>query len=238
MATRKKDTQVNFFKDEKTIESGSLSPVLSTANTPGSLRNEPSPCRVVTYKERNDRLNNALKSSLLPMHTYQFASQNKELLNTLLKDDLVAFHKQTATLIMPKDYEKLKELFTLSALLGSKKIISRMKQDPIKVDAEILNMALWSGEFEGKELDYFIAQQKPSYNSLRYAMLSANVIVLAQVFASNPQLKVQTELFTALKQLLINEQTEAQMKELLIQHASPGISMKGADDLSSYTLAP
>lgn len=146
---------------------------------------------------RKLRLGKALKSSLLPMHTLSFASStsNKELIEPLLIDDETLFSVKTNALDSNKDadYEILKELLILAALLGSKNVLEKLKGFNIKIDSEVLNMAIWSGDFQGSELNYFMDRVTPSYNSIRHAILSEKVTVLEQVLNKNPQLKLTSE---------------------------------------------
>lgn len=170
------------------------------------------------------RLDSAKKGSLLPMHTLLFAQKipNYPLIKTVVEDNKGAFETAIADLDPNKDhdYEVLKELFILSALLGSKNVLSKLKQFDITVDSEILNMALWSGDFEGAELDYFMNHVSPTYNSIRHAISSGNINVLAQVFEKNPRLKANSEHLTAVDGLTKTVIEKNQMISLLQLHSA------------------
>ena len=164
------------------------------------------------------------KSSLLPMHRLLFAQNetNKPLIKTIVEDNRDAFESKIAGLDINKDhyYEVLKELFILAALLGAKNVLSKLKPLDITVDSEILNMALWSGDFEGAELDYFMNHASPTYNSIRHAILSANINVLAQVFEKNPRLKSNSEHLIAVNGLTKTVVEKSQMVSLLQLHSA------------------
>lgn len=147
--------------------------------------------------ERRDmvvtRLKSALESSLLPMDTLLFVKnyENKPLTITLLTDNSTALLLYIGGFDRNKknDYKILRELLILAALLGAKKVLEELKYFDITVDSFVLHMALWSGDFEDRELDYFMRKVSPSDESIPYAVLSANPNVLAQVFAQNTKLK-------------------------------------------------
>ncbi|RUR12797.1 hypothetical protein [Legionella sp. km772] len=180
------------------------------------------------------RLKNALKGSLLPMHTHFFVKNdaNKSFVHALLEDNQAAFSNLTRNLDSDNDkhYEILKECLILAALLGSKKVLSKLKEFNITMDSEVLNMALWSGDFEGPELNYFLAEVAPTYNSIRHAILSANPQVLAQVFQAKPSLKANSELLGAVSGSAMSAADKTRMVELLQAH---GLSTSSSQEKSA-----
>ncbi len=170
---------------------------------------------------RRKRLKNALKSSLLPTHTLLFASNDshKDLLETLLTDNKELFKEKITALDTKKDedYEVLKELLILTALLGAKDVLTELKKLDITVDSEVLNMAIWSGEFEGNDLKYFTDKATPTYNSIRHAILSGRANVLEQILNENPHLKPNPEHVRAVDTVKIAAE-KAQMQTLLTRY--------------------
>lgn len=151
-----------------------------------------------TLQENQVRLKNALTGPLLPFHTHLFVNKamHKPLINSVLATDPAQFNKLTSELDVndDRDYEILKEAMILAAFSGAKAVIQELKKHSITLDSEILNVALLSGRFAGRDFDYFTSSGvEPTYNSIRYAILSGNAQAVSEVFVRNPTLKPAAE---------------------------------------------
>lgn len=150
------------------------------------------------FEINQQHLNEAKLSPLFPWHTFDFMSSHtyKELIDIVLHDDVEQFKTNTYGLNSDQDhdYQVLKELLIITALMGSKKVLEELVRFNIKMDTEILNMALWSGKFTGDELNYFKKDKViPTYNSIRFAILSGNEKVLGELLENHPSLNPTSE---------------------------------------------
>jgi len=128
------------------------------------------------------KFKNTLTGILLPMHTKLFLESNMQnpMLIALLQNDLRWFIECRASQLLDRD--TLKEFQLLAALCGATDVTHYLTdKEELKIDLDVLNMALWSGQYTGPSLEYFTRLCAPTHDSLKYAIASINENVVREM---------------------------------------------------------